>query len=249
MVSKTSTFMLNCFFIWFLIWIPFALAETHLQYQDRGNRHEGIKAKPVAGYDIELISLRVVYMEEIKKMPDQYKIKFYLCQPSKVHITVRELDYRYYYWMDKVQPSSPWRSGFGNVFNWPTQVVIQQLGNISMYDLGVVARLERPEPGRIERVAPVILFHSQFPEIIKGYLFTFKTYGDARLSCSVYKKNQPETVFQVSRKPRGGRPFTVRWNSAQSKEGFYRLLLRGYFLDSNDPIEQMVHFYHRPYVQ
>ncbi len=86
------------------------------------------------------------------------KVKLYLEQPSKVHLTVRELDYKYYYWMDKVQPSQPWRSGFDNLFEWLTQEVIQRLGELKMYDLGVVARLEKADPSKVERVSPVIFY-------------------------------------------------------------------------------------------
>ena len=37
-----------------LAWIAGAHADVTLQYQNRGDRYEGIKPKPVAGYDIEL---------------------------------------------------------------------------------------------------------------------------------------------------------------------------------------------------
>src|SRR5262249_49273988 len=132
---------------------PSVSGETHLQYQNRGNCYEGVKPKPVSGYDIELISARVDYKEEVKYLPDRLKAQFYLEQLSQVHLTVRELDYRYYYWMDRVQPAQPWRPGFDNAFDWPTREVIQQLGQIIMYDLGVVARLDKSVPSKSERVA------------------------------------------------------------------------------------------------
>jgi hypothetical protein len=98
----------------------------------------------------------VDYKEEGTQMPERFKVKVYLAQPSEVHLTVRELDYKYYYWMDKVQPAKPWQPGFDNVFDWPTREVIQQLGKINMYDLGVVARLGNTNPSIVERVAPAI---------------------------------------------------------------------------------------------
>ena len=55
-----------------LFWCAWTLslwAETHLEYQQRGNRYEGIKSIPVSGYDIELISARVDYNEEVTQMP------------------------------------------------------------------------------------------------------------------------------------------------------------------------------------
>ena len=80
-------------------WTSFAAAQTHMQYQDRGNRYEGIKSRPVSGYNIELISARVDYKEKTEQMPKWFKVKFYLEEASKVYLTVRELDYKHYYWM------------------------------------------------------------------------------------------------------------------------------------------------------
>jgi hypothetical protein len=229
---------------------PFVSGQPHLQYQHRGNRYEGIKPKPVSGYDIELISARVDYKEEIEQLPDRLRVQFYLQQLSKVYLTVRELDYKYYYWMDRVQPAQLWRPGFENVFEWPTREVIQQLGQITMYDLGVVARLDKSEPSMSERVAPVIFYHSQAPTVIKGYLFTFKTGGDAHLRCAVYEDGASEPLFtQILQRQRGGRPFTVRWDSSQAGQGSYTLVLGGYFLETNIPIDQTVTFYHQPDVR
>lgn len=232
------------------VWVGSSLAETPLQYQSRGNRYEGIKPKPVAGEDVELISALVDYKEKGKRMPDQLKVRFYVKKPIDIYLTVRELDYKYYYWMDKIRPSRPWRSGFVNIFKWPTSEVIQQLDDLQVYDLGVIARLKKPEPSKVEHVTPVIFYHSRFPYTIKGYLFTFRTNGDARLSCSFYKKGEAVPLFtQIFRRQRGGRPFTVRWDSTKATEGSYKLVVSGYFLDTNDPIDQTVHFYHRPNVK
>jgi hypothetical protein len=242
MISFALLFILGC--------VPYALAEMHLQYRNRGDRYEGIKPRPVSGYDIELISARVDYKEEVVQMPEWLKVNFYLHRPSQVHVIVRELDYKYYYWLDKVQPSKPWRAGFSNMFGWSTRDVIQQLDMLQVYDLGVVARLERPEPSKVERVAPVILYYSQLPMTIDAYLFTFKISGDARLTCAIYKEGGSEPLFtRFFRRQRGGQPFTVRWPSSTAGEGFYKLVVGGYFLDTNDPIEQTVSFYHQPFVQ
>lgn len=37
--------------------------DPKLQYQNRGNRHEGLRPKPVSGYDIELLSALVEHRE------------------------------------------------------------------------------------------------------------------------------------------------------------------------------------------
>ena len=109
-----------------------------IQYQNRGNRYEGVKPKPVSGDDIELISARVSYQEESRQLPDLFKLKLYLQQQARIYVIVRELDYKSYYWMDKIQPLQPWKAGFDNAFEWPTKDVLQHLTNLGMYDLGVV---------------------------------------------------------------------------------------------------------------
>ena len=224
-------------------------ADTRLEYQKRGNRYEGIKPRPVSGYDIELIAALVDYKEEANQIPDRIKVLFYLERPSEVHLIVRELDYKYYYWMDKVQPNEPWRPGTNNIFEWPTQDVLRELKEVTLYDLGVVARLQKPDPGKIEQVAPAILYHSRLPAARKRYLFTFKASGNARLTASVYREGEKTGLFtQIFQRQPGGRPFTVRW-SAMGLAGSYRLVVTGYFLDTNVPIDQVVNFYHHPDVK
>lgn len=237
-------------FIFCLSFISIAVAQADLQYRNRGNRYEGIKPKPVSGYHIELISAKVNYQEETNQFPDFCKIRFFLRGVTEVHLIVRELDYRYYYWMDKVNPQKPWRPGFENVFTWPTKDVIQQLKGLKLYDLGVVARLNKTEAGKVEKVAPVILYHSKAPSTINGYLFTFKTNGDAHFTCSIYRERQEKPVFtSIFQRQRGGRPFTVRWDSKNAEEGLYKLVIKGYFLDNNIPIDQTVRFIHQPIVK
>ena len=250
MYSLKPSAMMSFALLCILGCVPCALAETQLKYRDRGDRYEGIKEKPISGYDIELISARVDYKEEVMQMPDRLKVSFYLERPTKVYLIVRELDYKHHYWLDKVQPPKPWRLGFSNVFEWSTRDVIKQLDALQIYDLGVVARLEKPEPSKVERVAPVILYHSQLPALINAYLFTFKTSNDARLTCSIYKEGESEPLFtQVHPRQRSGRPFTVRWHTSTAVEGFHRLVVSGYFLDTNNPITQTVSFYYQPVVK
>lgn len=250
MYRKCSCLKLSLTLFFLFGSVIFASSQTNLQYQNRVNRYEGIKPKPVSGYDIELISVLVDYKEEIETIPDRLKVKFYLEQSTDVYLTVRELDYKYYYWLDRVKTNKPWRRGFDNHFEWPTDEVIQHLKGLKMTDIGVIARLEKPVPSKVERVAPVILFHSEVPTSIKGYLFTFKTNGDARLTCSIYKEGEKGSLFSRHfRRQRGGRPFTLRWDSSGRPAGFYKLVASGYFLDTNDPIDQIVSFYHQPFVK
>jgi hypothetical protein len=183
-------------------------------------------------------------------MPDRLKVRFFLKEPISVHLTVRELDYRHYYWLDKVRPATPWRRGFNNTFEWPTKLVLRRLKPLGVYDLGVIVRLDKPTPSRGERIAPAILYHDQPPASVADYLFTFKVSADARLTCTVYKGSGSESVLSRNfRRQRGGRPFTVRWDAARATAGAYRLVVKGFFLDTNDPIAHTVSFYHQPTVR
>lgn len=230
-------------------------AQADLQYQNRGTYYEGIRSNPVSGYAIELISARVDYEEEAGDGPgdaeagaavERLKVRFYLDEPARVHLTVREIDPKHYYWLDRVTPPDPWRAGFDNVFEWSARTVIGRL-DLPLHDLGVVARLGTAVPGSIERVAPALLFHTRVPEEVSGYLFTFRLNVDARLSATIHPLGSTAPVFsETFRRLRGGRPFTVRWHSVGSEEGLYRLVVSGFSLSDNSRIDQEVLFHHRP---
>ncbi|NIT60271.1 MAG: hypothetical protein GWN00_29905 [Aliifodinibius sp.] len=229
-------------------WGLFVFAQMDLQYQRRGDHYyEGVKPRPVSGYDIELISVLVNYREYIGQMPNQLKVKFYLKETSDVYLTVRELKYKHYYWLDRVNPVKPWRPGFDNFFEWPTDIVIKRLKGMAMYDLGVLIRLGNENPTSVERVAPAIFYHLDVPQDVTGYLFTFKINSDARISCSIYKVGEETAVYkQIFRRKLGGRPFTVRWDAFGVEAGVYKMLITGYFLSTNARFQQSVEFYHQP---
>lgn len=90
-----------------LLSMPLILwAGSNLVYQDRGTHYEGVRPKPVSGYDIELISVFADYHEPAERLPDQFQVGFYLPDQTAVHLTIRELDYRLYYWLDWAKRSS-----------------------------------------------------------------------------------------------------------------------------------------------
>jgi hypothetical protein len=231
-----------------LLSLPLVLwADSSLNYQDRGDRHEGLRPKPVSGYDIEVISVLADYQEPATQLPDQLRVGFYL-RDKTPHLTVREQDYRLYYWLDKVKPAKEWRAMSMNEYTWPTAVVLRQLDQkLNPYELGVLIRLGREGPAQNEEIAPAILYHGQPPDRIAGYLFTMKTNGDARLSCKVLGgKGSAELMTRAFRRLPGGRPFTVEWNAAGAQEGEYELACHGYFLDTNQRLEQTIRFFHKP---
>ena len=219
-----------------------------LTYQKRTNRSEGIKAKPVAGFDIELLAAQVDYLEHADKLGERFHARFFLERPTRVFLTVRELDYKHYYWLDNIEPSGNWQAGFDNVFDWPTKDVISQLPGLTINVLGTVARLESAQPRAIERVAPVIFYQSQYPAEVKGYRFAFKLRGDAKIKAMIYPVKGGDGIVVQSLAPqRGGRPFWIKWevSSPPPPEEAYKLVVSGYMLNTSDPVNQEVHFHHR----
>lgn len=227
---------------------PWALGP--LDYQQRGDHFEGVRPKPVAGEDIELISVLIDYSEEATTLPDRLHLKFFLEKADQAFVTVREQDYHHYYWLDKVSPQHAWRPGFGNEFTWSTASVLRQLHqNFPLEELGVLVRLKKEGPSEPEHVAPAIFYHSKVPQTVDGYLFTLKMASDAKVSCAIYREGYDTALItQRFKRLLGGRPFTVKWGAQKTPEGSYNLQCRGYFLDNNVAVSQTVRFYHQPLV-
>lgn len=231
------------------------LAQSDVQYQLRsqdqsGTWREGIKPKPVSGGTMELISVLADYEEPVPEetFPDMLKLRFYLDETREVFVIVRELDYRTYYWLDKVQPVRPWAKGFQNIFVWPTDPVLQRVTpRLTLYDLGGLVRLDDDTTSSIERVAPGVLYHDAPPARITGYVFTLKPGEDVRLS-AVMTEEATGTIVdqQLFRRKRGGRPFTIHWDARESASGPYVLAISGFSLSTNQPISKEIHFFHQP---
>jgi hypothetical protein len=236
--------------LWFFLLPHVLYAQAGVEYQNRGNRYEGIKSKPVSGYDIEVISALVAYKDKdtADQLPDLLRVTFFLKDQVEVNITVREQDYRLFYWLDRVRPDKRWRAGSYNEFTWPAETVLRQLEDkLKLYDLGVLIRLRNKVPSSVEDIAPAMLYHTAPAKTVDGYLFTLKTNGDVRLVCSVYRAQGSGAIMTqtFSRIP-GGRPFTIRWDVRGVEEADCTLICNGYFLDSNQPIAQTLRFHHKP---
>ncbi len=220
--------------------------DPELQYQNRGDRHEGLRPKPVSGYDVALLSARVDYRESGEGWPEEMRLRFYLPRPEEVFITVRQLRPRStYYWLDRVvEPEDSWRPGALNDYAWPTATVLRKLPRVTADDLGTVVRLRQELPGRGERVAPAILYGAGAPSEVPGYRFTLKANGTAQVTCKIYRGGT-EVFARPKKRERAGSPFTVRWQSADQPDGEYRLVVEGYFESDNSPLAKEVAFYHR----
>jgi hypothetical protein len=222
------------------------MGQADLRYQDRGDRFEGIRQPLVSGYDIELLSAIANYKESTTAMPAKLKLQFFLDRQVQAYVVVRELEVSYYYWMDRVHGPT-WRTGFSNYFEWPTAEVLQKLRGIkSMYELGVIARLNDEVARRDESIAPVILYNAVAPRVIDGYLFTFKTNGSSRMSCAIYREGKEKPLYsQNFQRVWGGEPFTLQWTSYDAVDGWYKVVIKGSFRENNDPIDKVVRFYHK----
>jgi hypothetical protein len=241
--------VLNAAVSYALILLPFqGQSQTGLEYQDRGNRFEGIRPNPVSGYDIELISSLIDYGEELSGMPDSLNLRFFAERADEISVTVREIDNQRFYWLDRVRLETPWTPARANTFGWDTRVVLQRISPpLHVADLGVLVRVGRPEPSADERVLPAAIFAAAAPTKVDGYLFTFRPCCDANVSCTLYAEGTEKTLAtQVFRRTPGGRPFTCRVNATALTQGAYRLVLVGYLTETNQRIRQVVKFNHHP---
>ena len=222
-----------------------AVAQRQLEYQERPYAFEGIKPRPVSGFDLELLSAIIEHEGKAIEIGDRLQLSFFLDRLRPVHLVVREIDQRLYYWLDKAKLSPI--VGY-NTFSWPTSNVLRQLPGISAADLGVVVRLDKEEPGALETVAPASLSTTAVAgTTVRGYAFAFKLREDAQLRGTIFDEIKGTPVFAADLgRQRGGRPFSLRWDLMKSPApaGSYRLVLKGYVLTTNDPVSQVVRFVH-----
>lgn len=234
-----------------LIWsvlAPAAVSAQYppaLQYQRRGDRYEGLRSTPVGGLDVELLSARIRGRSPDSGWPDELILRFFLPRGEQPHIIVRQLrPTSFHYWLDRVSPSTPWREGRMNEYRWATGPVLSELGSLTRNDLGTVVRLGQRTGSRRERVVPAI-FSAIRPGDLE-YRFTFKTNGVANLTIKIYRGDSPVPVYErPQNREAANSPFTLGWRALDQPEGWYRLVVEGYFLD-NSPLDKQVEFYHRP---
>lgn len=224
-------------------------AGAELEYGARGNRHEGLKPKPVSGYDIELIGAMAIPSGgglAAAMDPSSASLSFYLPEARTVSVVVREKEPRAYYWLDRVQPARPFWSGTTNRFRWPVADVIGP-AEVRAESLVALVRLDRETPGRRERVAPVVFPSLDSALQITGYRFVLRVNAPAKLRYRIYATGSAEPMVGSEHKKRsGGKPFEISWHAGESPGGEYRLLIEGYFLEDNTPVDQEISFVHSP---
>jgi hypothetical protein len=225
--------------------VGLAANQRQLDYQERPYAFEGVKPRPVSGFDIELLSATVEHAGKAAVIGDRLQLRFFLERKRPVYLVVREIDQRFFYWLDKAKSS--WTLGY-NTFSWPASSVLRHLPELSITDLGVLVRLDKEDPSALESVAPATFSTTADTNTTaKGYVFVFKVRDDALVRATVFDETKGMPVFATDLgQQRGGRPFPVHWDLVKfpAPAGPYRLVLKGYVLATNDPLSQVVRFLH-----
>jgi hypothetical protein len=203
----------------------------------------------VGGEDLVLISAMVDYQEPVERLPDKLQVQFFLEKADTVDIRVREIEQKYFYWLDTVKPTKPWVNGAHNQFSWDTGPVLQVLNSrMNMYALGMVIELTPSSRADIDhQIAPPIFFAEALPSRIAAYRFDLKPGENALLNISIDQGTGTDSVYSTRvRRAVGGRPVPIIWDVDQADPGFYRLVVEGYFLSTGNSILQRFGFVHQP---
>lgn len=228
-----------------------AQSGANLDYQSRGRYKEGRRGKPSTGVPLDLVAAMVDYREPYSQLPPQFQAGVYLPRPDDVHLTIREVDPEYYYWLDNAQPMAGWQPGRLNRFQWPTGTVIRYLTYqnrpIALNDLGAVARLGNETPRNPDEVAPVALYHSRPPAEATGYRFVFQPGSQVRLTFTVSADGNPTPIGKPQEFPELGanEAQAVIWKTGGWVDGWYRIAVSGYKLSDNTRVDSAIRFYHR----
>jgi hypothetical protein len=232
---------------WSIGW-AFPSPEADVYYSLRGDRWEGLRSKIVGGLDIELISAAIFHDENLSSLPDNISLGFFLKKLTPVFITVRELNYKKYYWLDRVSPASPWVAGM-NQFRWETAPVLKRVQPLPLVELAFLVRLDKPDASLNEHVAPSVLYSAAKPDKVRDYVFSFRTGEAAEIRWFIERSDGGPTRIASSRtslRSHGQRAFAIHWQSAEAPPGLYRLVLNGTNESDNKAWTQRVSFYHQP---
>ena len=230
----------------FLLFNNLAFSQD-LEFRDRGNRSEGVKAFGISAPDLELLSF-LRYKEKVEPKTNVIlKIRFYLQKATFFYITAKELKVRRFYLMKS--NINNWPRGWQEFAPWPTNGVLRPL-ELLLDDLGIVGRLQHDRIGSGE-ITPLIVYHSQFPTELMRYMFDFVSKKDLqRIEYKLYKLSQEEPI--VNKKIRGlfgGIPFSISIDMSNYGEGYYKLVLDGKFRNEFGGPHRSYTFYHHPRVE
>jgi hypothetical protein len=212
----------------------------------RGDRHEGIKSRPVSGGNvIELVS--AVSGVSTGSILESCQLKFYVPQPYTINdIVVQELRPDTFYWLDRVQKE--WHSGF-NYYQWSAKEVIKPLKIEDISKLGVVVRLDKQSKEVREYVVPTAFYSGDMSSSTSEYYFTFRSLaGISDMSYEIYDEQSKSDTPLLSSDLApvyDTQTFVVRLEGKSlQREGFYELLVKGVTSGSSS-MSKKIFFYHR----
>lgn len=227
-------------------------------YKNRGDRCEGRKGSSQnAGNTppaFELVSARVEYNDELlTSQPEKMKVAFYSSQESTpYYLVVREIKLKYSYWMTR---TSECKAGFANIFEWLTQPFLAKWGDLTMYELGVVVRLNYPKPGEEVIVAPAIFYHKNPAKNAGKYGFYFMSRDRGKVRYQVYRVNKKEVKIFPKEKRRGEETvetveirintiLTIPVDLSLYKSGDFRLKGEVSYYNDKPPLPLNIKFHH-----
>lgn len=181
-------------------------------YQRYDNRKEGLIPKKtlVAGEKLVLISASIENQEIVPKNVTSYSLGFYLKDPAKVKIEVRELE-NYNYKMEPLQDI--WQPGI-RTFSWPSE--IPNYYHINLVDLSPLARISSAE---IFTIVPIVLYYENPNSKDLTYCFGFIPNNTIKeLEYSIYQAGKDEPLFIGRlRDLIGEKPFHIQWSAKDNQ--------------------------------
>ena len=223
-----------------------------LAYKDRGGYHEGIRTAPSTGAELDLVAAMINQTEPYSALPPSFRALFYLPNRDPVHLTIREVNRRYFYWLDRFA-STNWQAHKVNNIHWETGPVFQFLrgtgGPLKLEELGAVVRLGKSGNAADEVVAPVALYHANALTSIESYRFVFLPSRQMRLKFEVFAKGTEDKaqplMNQIVPIAPANFPQSVTWKIGTQQDGWFELIASGYFLSSEgERIRKRVTFFH-----
>ncbi len=240
------------YFLVFFLLITVIQHPSHSQqrynYEERGNRMEGIKPIDVSVYDLELLSF-VSYIEPTELNLDvDLRIRFFADEDTNIFISAKELMPQKSYLMHPNK--TEWLKGWQEFGPWPTSEVLKPL-KITIDELGIVARLRKDWPGS-GTVIPLYIYHSKLISKIEGYTIHLKSkenldkvqYTLYRLGSTIPIKEN--TVFS---KFYGGVAFPIKLDLADQKSGYFNLVIDCEFESKIGGPKRKFTFYHNKFVE
>lgn len=238
-----------------LNWVTFVNTLDAQELIDFGNRQEGTYTLPISTPPLELISFTGFFEDYQWHTNQQLQVQFFLEKETPIAIKARqtrgEILYRMY------PKSFALAKGWNQFKPWPVDDVLSKL-KMPAQDVGIMVNSQ----DRPNTVAPAFVFHSDLPDIVSKYHFTFLPGKNlTRVSYKIYqgdfyqKEPQAEAlVFEkyLGRKSKyGGIPISLSVPVSDlvipdNWAGWLTLVFKAREIGTNELILYTYYFYHQP---